>query len=567
MAASADGTTLYAVGPQPGTTSKLLVVANTSDLTQRQTFVLPSGAGPVGVSTTTGNVYVSLPGNTSVEVFIPANDGTAGDLSAGIQMPDSTAFKNWPGDKGTIASLTTPDAASNGSYTYAVNGTTGTLTVTPEGSATAQQTLQDNVGGVRGLTGATGIAISQDGSYVYVTSGSGDSLAIFGVLPSGNLQLDQVIHGGPGLDDPTSVAVVPADSHYPADLNVYVSSLLGTGTTSGGLASFTVVSSGPVQPNTLSINYSAMWGLNLTTGSDDDTISEISPATVSDLNVNAGDGNNTVAITDWNNFTSVTTGSGADNVLVHSSTTKQASSPIDVANNPNAVATQSSTLAPIYSAGNAIDGDDGTFSLTDDAPNSYWQDALGGSYLLTSLSILFSEELSAPFASNFRVSVLDNGVETFGQDYYQGSGGQPAGVPLVVALPSGIIGDTIKIQLLGLDNIGAGYLGIAEVQAFATAGLSVSTGAGDDYVNLVNTSSGDNVGINEGTGDDTLQVSGQALNLNSTVSADGGSAPRPIRTSTRFYTTPEPAPPIRQCLQSPTAPSRPAAETMQRSTT
>ena len=46
-------------------------------------------------------------------------------------------------------------------------------------------------------------------------------------------------------------------------------------------------------------------------------------------------------------------------------------------------------------------------------------------------------------------------------------------------------------------------------------------------MNLLNTSSGDNVGIDEGTGDDTLQVTGLALNLNSSVFADGGSGTTP----------------------------------------
>ncbi len=214
---------------------------------------------------------------------------------------------------------------------------------------------------------------------------------------------------------------------------------------------------------------------------------------------------------------------------IHSSTTKPATAGVNVADNPNAVASQSSTIGP-FVASNAIDGDPGTFSLTDNEVNSYWQDSLGSTYFLSSIDILFSNNFPPTFNSNFRVSVLNNGKETFGEDFYAGTGGfggQPGGVPLDVNLPKGVYGDTIEIQFLGLSNVGFGYLSLADVQAFSIPGLSVQTGGGNDYVSLLNTSSGDNVGIDEGTGDDTLEVTGDALNLNSSVFADGGSGATP----------------------------------------
>ena len=174
-----------------------------------------------------------------------------------------------------------------------------------------------------------------------------------------------------------------------------------------------------------------MGGLNLTTGVFDDTISEITPATLTDMKVNAGGGNNTLDITDWNNTTAVTTGSGADNVSIHSSTTKSAAAPVNVADNPNAVASQSSTLGP-FVASNAIDGDPSTFSLTNNDVNAYWQDSLGSTYFLSSIDIVFSQNFPPLQNSNFRVSVLSDGKETFGEDFYSGTGGiggQPGGVP------------------------------------------------------------------------------------------------------------------------------------------
>ena len=274
----------------------------------------------------------------------------------------------------------------------------------------------------------------------------------------GKLVLDQIVHALLAWATPAHLAVDTVDD------NVYVSSLQGSGTSGGGLATFTRVSSGPPQPNTLSITYSAMWGLNFTTGVFDDTISEITPATVHDLNVNGGDGNNTVNLTDWNNFTSVTTGAGADNVAIHSFTKLPAVTPVNVADNPDAVATQSSTLNGL-GAGNAIDGDASTISLTNNDVNGYWQDALGSTYLLSSIAITFNGPLPEIQNSNFRVSVLNDGTETFGQDYFVGSGDQPLGVPLDVTLPNGVFGDTIKIQFLGVSNLGLGLLQLGDVQA------------------------------------------------------------------------------------------------------
>ena len=49
----------------------------------------------------------------------------------------------------------------------------------------------------RGLAGATGIAVSSDGKYVHIISGSGGSLAIYELMADGTLVLDQVLRGTP----------------------------------------------------------------------------------------------------------------------------------------------------------------------------------------------------------------------------------------------------------------------------------------------------------------------------------------------------------------------------------
>ena len=74
-----------------------------------------------------------------------------------------------------------------------------------------------------GLAGATAVAVSDDGQYVYVTSGQDGSLAVYGIQSDGTLVLDQVLGGEPGLGEPGALAVEPANG------NVYVASQAGLG--------------------------------------------------------------------------------------------------------------------------------------------------------------------------------------------------------------------------------------------------------------------------------------------------------------------------------------------------
>lgn len=136
-----------------------------------------------------------------------------------------------------------------------------------------------------------------------------------------------------------------------------------------------------------------------------------------------------------------------------------------------ATATQSSTMGS-YSASKAIDGNTGGsqaagWSHTLDTANSWWQTDLGQDRSLNRV-VLFSRTDSAPLQarlSNFRISVLDgSGNEVVGQNFFEGTGN--AGASFVWNLPETVTGRKVKIQLLGLNNAGNGYLTLAEVQAF-----------------------------------------------------------------------------------------------------
>lgn len=82
------------------------------------------------------------------------------------------------------------------------------------GLLTQIQTLQDNVQGVDGLGGAAGVTVSKDGKWVYVIAKSDNSLAVFARNPlNGTLTFVQVlkdnISGVDGLASPTAVAASP----------------------------------------------------------------------------------------------------------------------------------------------------------------------------------------------------------------------------------------------------------------------------------------------------------------------------------------------------------------------
>ena len=96
------------------------------------------------------------------------------------------------------------------------------------------QKLREGVGGVYGIRGANGVALSPDGDYVYVTGGKGHSMSVFHRdATTGKLQFIQICRswGNRGLESPNSVAVSP-------DGTVIVGSSGGGGRRTGGVATF-----------------------------------------------------------------------------------------------------------------------------------------------------------------------------------------------------------------------------------------------------------------------------------------------------------------------------------------
>jgi 6-phosphogluconolactonase (cycloisomerase 2 family) len=176
----------------------------------------------------------------------------------------------------------------------------------------------------RGLADVDGIAV--DANYLYVTSNSGNSLAIYNRLSGGGLRFAQLLRGSIGLDQPTALALDGTGT-------VYVSSQVGFGLQTGGLARFVPNPTTNTGPASLTITYSSMATLNLTTGASADIISMPVPATVATLNIDAGDGDNIINVLDFAGNTSVTAGSGNDYVTLRSAGSKPGGASLTVNTN------------------------------------------------------------------------------------------------------------------------------------------------------------------------------------------------------------------------------------------
>ena len=177
-----------------------------------------------------------------------------------------------------------PQPFDSRNYVYVAGQSSNTLAVFARNPATNTlsllQTLEDGVDGVRGLGDPTGLAVTPDSQYLYVTSGSEHSLAVFGTGPNGSVQVDQVEIGAVGLTAPSGLAVGGTSD------NAYVASSSGIGAGNGGLASFIALAS--TTPSSLLLSYSNMQTLELSLGNAPNTITEINHATTGPASTNPG---------------------------------------------------------------------------------------------------------------------------------------------------------------------------------------------------------------------------------------------------------------------------------------
>ena len=148
------------------------------------------GAFGVTVSPDGSQVFVASTGDNSLTVF--SRD------SAGI-LTEQQLLKDGRGDIEALAGATDVAIAPDGSQVYVVSSVDSALTVLDRdesGNLTFRQAIKDDFGGANELFGASGVAVSPDGSQVFVTSQDDAAITVFDRDASGNLSFRQAIKDG-----------------------------------------------------------------------------------------------------------------------------------------------------------------------------------------------------------------------------------------------------------------------------------------------------------------------------------------------------------------------------------
>jgi hypothetical protein len=177
-----------------------------------------NGATWVAVSPDGGHVYAAGQWDDAVAVF--ARDGASGGLTFLEVQRDGAGGVD--GLNGATSVALSPD----GSHVYVTGFDDDAVAVFSRNATTGGLTFvevqRDNAGAVDALDGATSVALSPDGNHVYVTGAGDEALAVFSRDGStGRLTFVEALGDETGiadLDDPQSVTVSPDGEH------VYVAS-------------------------------------------------------------------------------------------------------------------------------------------------------------------------------------------------------------------------------------------------------------------------------------------------------------------------------------------------------
>jgi len=154
----------------------------------------------------------------------------------------------------------------------------------------------------------------------------------------------------------------------------------------------------------------------------------------------------------------------------------------NLARHPLATANQSSTGSGGV-ASRAIDGNtdptfnNGSVSHTDPAVTGevWWEVNLNGSSLISEVWLYNRGDCCGDRLSNFRLSVFSGSVETYGENFYVGSGNVPQGGAFAKTFTQPVEGDRVRISLInGTNNAGNSILALTEVQVFGQAGADVT---------------------------------------------------------------------------------------------
>jgi len=246
VAASPDGGHVYVTSGQ----DDAVTVFSRSAATGKLTFVevhkdgvggivsLDSAYGVV-VSPDNKHVYIASYGDSTVSVF--SRNTSTGALT----------FVEAEGAVSGLDSTCSVAISPDGKQVYAANSGNNSVTVFERddasesptyGELTYQSTVQDDVGGVNGLGGAFNVTVSSDGANVYVASASEDAVAVFqrnvtsGALTFVEAEFDNT-GGVDGLDLAVAVAVSHNGTHvYVTGLDDHAIAIFDRSATDGALS-------------------------------------------------------------------------------------------------------------------------------------------------------------------------------------------------------------------------------------------------------------------------------------------------------------------------------------------
>lgn len=299
VSVSPDGTSLLTSG-NTGVIA-WTINANGEVTTPYSDFLNNNGTSEVVFSTDGSLVYLTNAATNSLQVL------NADDLTLQSQNFSQTIV----GANG-VTSILSADGTKEHVYVVGSGGSLhvfereiGSTTLTEKGL------FEEGKLGIRGLAAANDVAVSADGTFIYVSSGDGESLAAFQRnVNTGELTFAQLLRGRSGLDSASEIVVTGGD-----DARIFVSSA------PGGVVSFDPL---PLEEGfelqRINIGFENLETLTVKTGTGDDAVRQINAAQVDRLNIDTGDGFNTIDILNLRGQTNINTGIGNDEVNLRSDT-------------------------------------------------------------------------------------------------------------------------------------------------------------------------------------------------------------------------------------------------------
>lgn len=228
LAFSPDGSHAYVASPG---VHDQLVLYDRDPGTGTLTYVTAVGKGLGGVDGLDGVLSVAVsPDGDHVYTAATDDDAVAAfsrDSGTGVITfveAERDGVGGVDGLDGAQAVVLSPD----GAHVYVAAGTDDALAVFSRdggtGALTFVEAQRDGIGGIDGLDGAAGVAISPDGAHVYVAASEDDAVAVFsrdggtGALTFVEMQRDGIA-GVDGLDGASTIAASGDGAH------VYVGSI------------------------------------------------------------------------------------------------------------------------------------------------------------------------------------------------------------------------------------------------------------------------------------------------------------------------------------------------------